>query len=211
MLFNFVIRMLSAVTGVEQKVDRRGKEFMSLKFDRRSQGSNHWIKSVVMYPANKKGNITLLINHGGVRMDTGLEFPASTTMTLKPIKGSDLYLILQKGKVQGFATQADIDKISQKRKTSFKEFIKEMDAYFWVRSFSSGGSIVVAHCGCDYYPVSQLEEVEYSKEMCCSTSNCDHVSVWTCSHIDKASLPEVKTLRDVYPVTTVWDGISDPF
>lgn len=210
MLFNFIIRMLSAVTGVEQKTDKRGKEFVSLRFDPRGQGAYHWVKSVVMYQPNKKGNISILVNHGGVRMDTGLEFPASTTMTLKPIKGSDLYLILKRGKAVGFAEQRDVDKISQIHKTSFKEFMQASGAYFWVRSLSNGGNIVVAHCGCDYHPVSQLEEVEYSKEVCCSTPNCSHASVWTCPHISKDSLPEVKTLADVYPVT-VWDGVSDPF
>lgn len=111
MLFNFIIRMLCAVVSAETKVDKKGKEFLSLKFDRQGQGSGHWLKTVVMYPANKKGNITLLINHGGTRSDTGLEFPMSSVLTLKPVK-DDLFLVLNKGKVAGFATQYDINKIA---------------------------------------------------------------------------------------------------
>lgn len=111
MLFSFIIRMLSAVSGVEHKIDKRGKEFMSLRFDPAGQGSGHWIKSVVIYPSNKKGNITLLINHGGTRAATGLKFPMSSVLTLKPVK-DDLFLVLNKGKVAGFATQYDINKIA---------------------------------------------------------------------------------------------------
>lgn len=110
MLFNFIIRMLFAVTGVEQKTDKRGKEFVSLKFDPAGQGSSHWVKSVVMYQPNKKGNISILVNHGGVRMDTGLEFPASTTMVLKRVN-DDLFLVLKKGKPVGFATHQDVSRI----------------------------------------------------------------------------------------------------
>lgn len=111
MLFNFIIRMLFAVVSVEQKIDKRGKEFLSLKFDSAGQGSGQWIKSVVMYAPNKKGNISILVNHGGTRSDTGLEFPMSTILILKRVN-DELFLVLKKGKPIGFATHENVSRIA---------------------------------------------------------------------------------------------------
>lgn len=110
MLFNFIIRMLFAVVSAETKVDKRGKEFLSLKFDPRGQGACHWLKTVVVYKPNKKGNVVILVNHGGTRSDTGLEFPMSSTIVLKPTK-DDLFIVLSRGKMQGFTTHYEVGKI----------------------------------------------------------------------------------------------------
>ena len=112
MLFDFIVTMLFAVVSAEHKIDKRGKKFMSLKFDPQYQTGTAWIKTAVVYEPNKKGNVVILVNHGGVRMDTGLEFPASTVFILKPIK-DDLYIVLSKGKKKGFATQYQVNRIME--------------------------------------------------------------------------------------------------
>lgn len=86
-------------------------------------------------------------------------------------------------------------------KEPLKEFLQEMGAHFWVRSFRNGGAVVIVHCGCDYHPSGQLEEVEYTKEICCDDENCGHASVWPCSHINRSILPAVNTMEDVFGST----------
>ena len=81
--FEFILAHLWAIISMEEKIDKKGKPFKSLRFSKERQKYHYWIKTLVVYEDIQKGVVKILINAGAVRYSDDKTFPVVKSYTLK--------------------------------------------------------------------------------------------------------------------------------
>lgn len=109
--FHSILAHLWAILSIEEKIDKKGKPFKSIRFSKERQNYYHWIKTLVIYEDTRKGIVTILINAGGIRYATNKPFPYSKSYTLKKVKNGQDYAAYSGGKWLGLVSQCEVQKI----------------------------------------------------------------------------------------------------